>query len=115
MLQGIAPLALTQAVDLLFGGLQHFRRGTHLGIDRVGNLVRRLSQAPKHRLVPDNIGITHGVGSRGSDLHELHNIVTGVVMVHAQLPHLFQHRNRIDGLGVVEHGINGLIDLPVLL
>ena len=33
----------------------------------------------------------------------------------AQLLHLVQHRNGVDGLGEIEHGVDGLIDLPVLL
>ena len=33
----------------------------------------------------------------------------------AQLLHLIQHRDRVDGLGVIEHGVDGLEDLTVLL
>ena len=36
-------------------------------------------------------------------------------MVEPQLLELIQHRHRVDGLGVVEHGVDGLVDLPVLL
>ena len=36
-------------------------------------------------------------------------------MVIAQGAHLVEHRDRVDGLGEVEHGVDGLVDLPVLL
>ena len=36
-------------------------------------------------------------------------------MIIAQLLQLVQHGNRVNGLGEVEHGIDGLVDLPVLL
>ena len=36
-------------------------------------------------------------------------------MVVTQFLQLIQHRHRVNGLGEVEHGIDGLINLPVLL
>ena len=36
-------------------------------------------------------------------------------MVHAHFPHFVQYGDRIDGLGEIEHGIDGFIDLPILL
>ena len=36
-------------------------------------------------------------------------------MVHAHLPHFIQHGNRVDGLGEIEHLVDGFVNLPVLL
>ena len=115
MLQGVPALALAQGVDLPLGGLQNFTGSAHLLAHQLGDLRRGGAQTPEHGLFPDDVRVAHRVGGGGSDLHELHDVVPGIVMVIAQGPHLVQHRDRVDGLGEVEHGIDGFIDLPVLL
>ena len=35
-------------------------------------------------------------------------------MVDTVFPHLIQHRNRVDGLGIVEHGIYSCVNLLIL-
>ncbi len=115
MLQAVPPLALSQSVNFLFRGFQHFRRGAHLLGHHLLDVRGGLVQLPKHGLVPDDVGVADYVGSRGGDFHELQNVVSGIFVVIAQLLQLIQHRHRVDGLGEVEHGINGFKNLPILL
>ena len=115
MLQGVAPFALAQSKDLLFRRFQDLSRRTYLLLDHLRNIRRSICKTTQHGLFPDDIGIPHSVGSRGCDLHQLHNVITGIVVIYAQLPHLVQHGDRVNGLGEVEHRIDGLVDLPVLL
>ena len=115
MLQRVAPLALTQGVDLLFGGLQHFGRRTYLRMDDLTNIHTGLGQSPEHGHIPDDAGIALHIGGGGGDLHQLQDVIPGIIPMEAQLLHFVQHRHRVDGLGEVEHGVDGFIDFPVLL
>ena len=108
-------LAVTQGINLLFRSFQHFAGGTHTVVDHFGNIRCSLSKTTEHGLFPNDIGIAGHIGRCGGDLHQLEDIVTGLILIVAQLLHLVQHRNRIDGFGVVEHGVDGLENFPVLL
>ena len=114
-LQALSPLALTQGVNLLFRRFQNLRRCAHALVDRLRNLRRRCGQAPEQGLVPHDGGIPDGVGGGGCDLHELLDILRGGILPHPPLLHLVQDRHRVDDLGEIEHGVDGLVNLPVLL
>ena len=85
MFQTVAPLALADGIDLLFRRLQNVPRGAHLVENHIGNLPRGLTQAPQQGFFLYNIGIANHIGSRRSDLHELQDIVSGIVVIIAQL------------------------------
>ena len=115
MLQRIAGLTLTDVINLLFRSLQDFRGGTHLLLDHFGNICRGITQCAKHRLFLDDTGIAHCISRSGGDFHQLKDIVPGIVVEHAQLPHFIQYCDRVHGFGEIEHGINRFKNLPVLL
>ena len=115
MLQRVAGFTLAQGVNLLFGGFQHFAGGTHLFVNHFGDLGSCSVQSPEHSLLPDDIGIAHHIGGCGGDLHQLHDVLAGILAVITQLLHLVQNGNRVNGLGEIEHGIDGFVNLPVLL
>ena len=85
VLQTIPPLTLADGIDLLLRRLQDVSRGTHLVEYHVRDLPRSLSQATKQGFFLNNVGITNHIGSRGGNLHELHDIVSGIVVIIAQL------------------------------
>ena len=115
VLQGVPPFALAQGVDFLFRGFQNFGGGAHLFGHHVRNLHGSLTQPPEHSLLLDDPGVPAHVHGSGGDVHELDDVVPGVVVVAAQLLHLVQHGHRVDGLGEIEHGVHGFKNLPVLL
>ena len=115
MLQRVSPIAFAQGVYLLLGAFQNFRRCSHLGIYRFFNVRSRFRKASKHGLLPDNVGVSDNVCRCGCDFHQLHDVVSGIITIHPQLPHFVQNRNRVYGLGEIEHGVDRLINLPVLL
>ena len=54
------------------------------------------------------------IGGGGGDLHELEQVVAGgVLVVDPPQLHLVQHRHRVNGGGEAEHGVDGLINIPV--
>ena len=115
MLQAVSPLAFAQGIDFLFRRFQHFRWGAHLFGHHLVDVRGSLVQLPEHGLVPDDVGVANHIGSGGGDFHQLQNVVSGIVVVIAQLLQLIQHRHRVNGLGEVEHGIDGFKNLPILL
>ena len=115
VLQALGGAALPDGVDALLGGLQHLAGGAGALLDHGGQVSRGLGDAPQQGLVLDDGGILLYVGRRRRDLHQLENIVAGgVFVIYPVQAHVLQHRHRVDGLGEIEHGIDGLIDLPVL-
>ena len=115
VLQRVAPLALAQGVNFLFRRFQHLGGGSHLFRHHLLNVRRGLIQSPKHGLFLHNGRIARHIGGGGGDLHQLEDVIPGIVVVVAQLLQLVQHRDRVNGLGEVEHGIDGFINFPVLL
>ena len=113
--QAVPPLALAQRVNFLFGGFQDFRRGAHLIGNHFRNIRGGLSQSTEHGLFLDDSGIAPHIDSGRGDFHELEDIFPGIVVVDTQLLHLVQHGHRVNGLGEIEHRIDGLVDFPVLL
>ena len=115
VLQALGGPALANGVDPLLGGLQHILGGARPLLDHGGQVPGSLGDAAEQGLVLDDGHILLHVGGGGGDLHELEDIVAGgVLIVDAVLPHVVQHGHRVDGQGKVEHGVDGLIDLPVL-
>ena len=113
--QRVAPLALAQGVNFLFRRFQHLGGRTHLFRHHLLNVRRGLIQSTKHGLFLHNGRIARHIGGSGGDLHQLEDVIPGIVVVVAQLLQLVQHRDRVNGLGEVEHGIDGFINFPVLL
>jgi len=115
MLQALGTPALTDGIDPLFSGLQHLLRTTGALLDHCGQLARRLSDSAQQGLVLDNSHIFLHISCRGGDLHQLQHIAPGgIFVIYAVLPHVIQYRHRIDGRREVKHGVDRLIDLPVL-
>ena len=62
----------------------------------------------------DDLRILLDIGCGRCDLHELHDILRGALLIiDTALAHFIQHRNRIDHLRIAEHLIDRLIDLAV--
>ena len=71
---------------------------------------------PEEGLVPEDLHVLPHVGGGGGDLHELEDVGPGGVLVKDPVEaHLVQHGHRVDGLRQGEHGVDGLVDVPVLL
>ena len=113
---GVSPrLALADGVDALLGGLQNVLAGVGALLNHGGQVAGGLSHPAQQGLVLENVDILPHIGRGGGDVHELEQIVPGVLLVVPVLLHVLQHGERVDGEGVVEHGVDGLIDLHVLL
>ena len=112
--QTLGGPALADGVDALLRRLQHLLGGAGALLHHGSQLSRRLGDAPQQGLVLDDGHVLLHVGRRGGDLHELEDVIAGgVLVIHPVLLHVLQHRHRVDGEGEVEHGVDGLIDLPV--
>ena len=115
MLQPLAVPALPDRVYFLFRRFQDVRRFAQPFLYHSRNFVRGYGDAPEHRLVQNNTCVFHHIGGRRRDFHQLEQIVPGhVFLVQSQNPHLFQHRDRVNGFGIVKHGVDGFKDLPIL-
>ena len=113
--QTLGGPALADGVDALLGGLQHLLGGAGALLHHGGQLSRRLGDAPQQGLVLDDGHVLLHVGRRGGDLHELEDVIAGgILVIHPVLLHVLQHRHWVDGEGVIEHGVDGIVDLPVL-
>ena len=111
----LGALAPADGVNLLLRRLQNFGGLAHALLHHGGDLGGGLGHAPQQRLVPDDGRVLHHVGAGGGDLHQLGQIGTGgVLVVGARLLHLLTDGNAVDGLGIGEHGVDGLKNLPVL-
>ena len=111
----LGALAPADGVNLLLRRLQNFGGLAHALLHHGGDLGGGLGHAPQQRLVPDDGRVLHHVGAGGGDLHQLGQIGTGgVLVVGARLLHLLRDGNAVDGLGIGEHGVDGLKNLPVL-
>ena len=116
VLQAFAAAAFPQGENLLFGGFQNVLGRAHAVIDGLGDLAGGGGHIAQQRLVPDDFRVLHDVGSRGGDLHQLHDVGDRrFFVVDAPLFQLVQHRHRVDDLGEVKHGVDGLKNDPVLL
>ena len=104
--------ALANGVDPLFRRLQHVLAGLGALLDEDGELARRLRHPAQQGLVLEDADVLFDIGRGGGGVHELEQIASGgVLVVHPVLLHVLQHRHRVDGEGVVEHGVDGLIEL----
>ena len=115
--QGLQPLgaaALADGVDPLLGQIQHGLGGLPPLLHQGGELPGGLRDPAEEGLVLDDADVLLDVGGGGGDLHELEQVAAGgVFIVNTCELHLVQHRHRVNGGGEVEHGIDGLVDLPV--
>ena len=83
--------------------------------DQGGQLPRRLRHPAQQGLVLDDLDVLPHIGGGGSGVHKLEHVAPGLVLVVvAVLLHALQHRHRVDGEGVVEHGVDSLVDFSVL-
>ena len=114
VLQAVSPLALAQGIDLPLSRLQHLSGGTHFFLDHFGDVCGSLVQPPEHGLVPDDVGIADHIGRSRRNLHQLADVIPGIIVIISQLLHFVQNRHRVNGLGEIEHGVDGFINLPVL-
>ena len=106
---------LPDGVDPLLRRLQHVLAAVCALLDHSGHVPRRLGDAPQQGLVLDDGHVLPHVGRSGRGVHQLEDVVAGdILVVDPVFPHVLQHRHRVDGEGEVEHGVNGLVDLPVL-
>ena len=111
----LGALAPADGVNLLLRRLQNFGGLAHALLHHGGDLGGGLGHAPHQGLVPDDGRVLHHVGAGGGDLHQLGQVGPGgLVVVGARLLHLVAHRDAVDGLGIGEHGVDGLKNLPVL-
>ena len=113
---GLAKMTVSNiTAELLRAGLIEEEAGGGALLDHGGQVPRRLGDAPEEGLVLDDVHILPHVGGGGGDLHELEDIGPGGVLVKdAVQAHLVQHRHRVHRLGEGEHGVDGLVDVPVL-
>ena len=112
--QALGVSALTDAVDPLFGQVQHSLGGLAPLLDQLGQVPGGVGDPAEKGLVLDDADILLHIGGSGGDLHELEDVAAGgVLVVDPGELHLVQHRHRVNGGGEVEHGVDGLIDLPV--
>ena len=115
MLQRVTGFTLTQGIDHPLGIFQQFAGRAYLflnGLDNIGTCICKTTQKS---LILNDVGIPHRIGSGGGDLHQLQDIIPGIVVMYTGLDHFLQHRDRVNGLGEIEHGIDGGIDLLILL
>ena len=116
VLEAVAGVFLAEAVDLFFGGLEHLLRGADAFLDHVGDLIGCRAQVPHERLVVDNCAVLLDVGGSGRNLQELGNVMIRVrLVIYAALFHLVEHGDGVNVLREVEHRIDRLEDLAVLL
>ena len=115
--QGFQPLgdpALADGIDPLLRQIQHGLAGLSPLLDQGGEFPGGLRNAAEEGLVLDDADILLHIGRGGGDLHELEQVVPGgVLIIDPPLLHLVQHRHRVNGGGEVEHGVDGLVNLPV--
>ena len=116
VLEAVAGVFLSKAVDLFFGGFQHLLRGADAFLDHVGDLIGCRGKVPHERLVMDNRAVLLDVGGGGRNLQELGNVMIRVrLVIYAALFHLIEHGDGVNVLREVEHRIDRLEDLAVLL
>ena len=106
---------LAQGIDPPLSGFQHGLRLAGAFIHHVVDLVGGFPQTAQQGPVTDNGGVFQHVCRRGRDAHHLRHVALIALLVHAPNLHLVQHGHRVDGLAVGEHGVDGLIDIPVEL
>ena len=115
--QRLQPLdvpALADGVDPLLGQVQHRLGGLPALLDQLGQVPGGLVDPAEKGLVPDDADVFLHVRGGGGDLHELEDVVPGgVLVINPPELHLVQHRHRVDGGGEVEHGVDGLVNVPV--
>ena len=112
----LAAPAPADGVDLLLGDLQNVLGFAQALLDHAGDLSGGLGQGAEERLVLDDLDVFHDVGAGGRDLHQLDQIGPGgLVVVGAVFLHFLGYCDAVDGLGVAEHGVDGLKDVTVLL
>ena len=114
--QSLDGAALPDGVDALLRRVQKGLAGFGPLLDHVDQLLRGLQKLPQEGLVLDDLDVKAHIGGGGGVSHELEQIRPGlVVRVIAVLLQILQHRDRVDGAGVAEHGVDGLVDFPVFL
>ena len=114
--QVLGAAAPADGVDLLLRRLQGGLCLADALLDHAQDVPGGLGQPPQQGLVPDDGHVLHDVGAGGGDLHELDQVAPGGLrVVGAVFLHLLRHGDPVDGLGVAEHGVDGLEDVPVLL
>ena len=109
----LGAAAPADGIDLLLRRLQNLGRLPGALLDHGGDVRRGGGHRPQQGLFPDDPDIFHDVGAGGGHLHQLDQIAPGVVGGQARPLHLSRHGNAVDGLGVDEHGIDGLENLPI--
>ena len=113
--QLLAAPAPPDGVDLLLGGLQNILGFPQALLNHAGDLPGSLGQGAEKRLVLDDLDVLHDIGAGRGDLHQLNQIIPGgLAVICAVFPHLLRHCNPVDGLGVAEHMVNCLKNIPVL-
>ena len=107
--------ALADGIDPLLRGLQDVLPRLRSLLDQGGEIACGLGHPAQQSLVLQDPDVLHHVGRGGGGVHELEQIAPGgVLVVHPVLLHVLQHRHWVDGEGVIEHGVDGIVDLPVL-
>lgn len=109
----LGAAATADGVDLLLGGLQHIAGGAAALLHHGGDAAGGLGHLAHERLVLHNADVLHDVSAGGGDLHQLQQIGTGIVVIQSVLLQLAGHGDAVDGLGVDEHMVDRLEDLPV--
>ena len=98
----------------MFRRLQDILPGVSALVDHLRQVACGFGHPAEQRLILDDIDVLFDIGRRGSDVDELKQIAPGLVGIVAVLLHVLQHRHRINGEGVVEHGVDGLVNFTVL-
>ena len=113
-LQALGGRPLAEGVDALFCQVEDGLGRLAPLLDQGRQFPGRLGDAAQERLVLDDADVLGDIGGGGGDLHELEQVVAGgVLVVDPPQLHLVQHRPRVDGGGEAEHGVDGLINIPV--
>ena len=106
--------ALADGIDLLLRRGENFPGVAHPLLNHGRNVPGGLGHGAQQGLVPDDARILQHIGRGRGHLHKLQEVGPGILPVYPGFFHLPGHRHTVDGLGVDEHGINGLEDLPIL-